>query len=89
MKRHGCFAGAAAVVLAPFARHRRAGRKRRRRDGVEGFTHVPATTHDGQTALRLYDDVMKGKFLHRRYACAASRRNGSMVVRFAALASVA
>ena len=44
-------------------------------DGVEWFTNVPVTTQDGQT-LQLYDDVTKGKILHWRYACAASRRNG-------------
>ena len=72
----GCRRGRACAVRPPSSGRAETSAQGRR----GGFTHVPATTHDGQTALRLYDDVMKGKILHRRYACAASRRNGSMVV---------
>jgi hypothetical protein len=74
MYRRAFFVGAAA--LAPFALSSSGKAETLAQDGVEWFTNVPVTTQDGQTALQLCDDVMRGKILHWKYACAALRRNG-------------
>jgi hypothetical protein len=55
------FVGAAAVALAPFAPPSSGRAETLAQDGVEWFTDVPVTIHDGQTTLRLCYDVMKGK----------------------------
>jgi hypothetical protein len=76
MNRRKFLVGAAAVALVPFAPSSSGRTETMAQDGVEWLINVPVTTHDGQTALQLCGDVMKGKILHWKYTCAALRRSG-------------
>ncbi len=66
MDRRTFFGRAAATwavaALAPFALASSGSARNLPQDGVEWFTNVEVTTHEGR-ALRFYDDVMKGKIL--------------------------
>lgn len=76
MNRREFFVSAVAVAPVPSAPPSSGRTETMAQVGVEWFTNVPVTTQDGQTALQLCDDVMRGKILHWKYACAALRRNG-------------
>jgi protein SCO1/2 len=66
MDRRKFFTQAAATAtvaaLAPLGITSLAHARNLPQDGVEWFTNVEVTTHEGKT-LRFYDDVMKGKIL--------------------------